>query len=355
MEPSSFTFNFKKLKKAIALTAALIILHEAVLARLWLPLLDPYGDFEFITWHHKEKAVNQAGMKNDVVFLGDSKALGGIDAKLFQDETGLPSYNLAMQAMPIEGQYFILRRYLKKNAKPKTVVVQPVFFLLNDLLEEEFADKFSRYFISPGEMAQLLPDLIKMKSRARKSLMEFVNRLFFITYSRRWVIQDFVTTFWAGGLKERHEKNSGGFDQMISRNGFFYFGPDKSLPEGFFAQKYQENPQSLRMFRFEPLKMHDKYLRKLIRFCREENIEMVFAFGPYPEEQYKILEQKGVVQALVDYARGLKKDYPELKLVEPIIWPEKNSNFFDFSHVNRKGAENWTRRMALLQRSAYSG
>lgn len=346
MEPNSFTSNFKNLKKALLLTALLIAVHETVLARLWLPLLDSHGDSDFITWHHKEKLVKKGGMKEILLFLGDSKVLGGVDTAQFENEAGIPSYNLAMQAMPIEGQYFVLRRYMKKNLKPRIVVVQPAFFLLNDLIEEEFTDKFSRYFISPSEMFQLLPDLVRMKMRARKSLLEFMNRLFLPTYSRRWVIQDFIDLCLKGENGHRFNKNRLAFQEMKSRNGFYYFGVDKKLPEGFFAQKYQQDPNSLRMFRFEPLKMHDKYLRKLIEFCGREKIRIIFSFGPVPEEQYKIIEEKGMVRALNDYALSLKKEYPHLKLMDPVIWPEKNSNFFDFSHVNREGVKNWTTRLA---------
>lgn len=346
VEPNSSTFNFKNLKKALLLTALFIAVHETVLARLWLPLVDSHGDSDFITWHYKENLIKKGGMRESLVFLGDSKVLGGIDTAQFEHETGIPSYNLAMQAMPIEGQYFVLRRYMKKNLKPWTVVVQPGFFLLNDLIEEEFTDKFCRYFISPPEMFQLLPDLVRMKMRAGKSLLEFSNRIFLPTYSRRRVIQDFIGLCLKGENGRRFNKNRKAFEEMKSRDGFFYFGIDKNLPEDFFTQKYQGEPNSLRMFRFEPLKMHDKYLRKLIEFCGTEKIRIVFSFGPLPEEQYRIAEKTGMIQKMNDYALSLKKDYPHLKLMDPVIWPEKNSNFFDFSHVNRQGVKNWTTRLA---------
>lgn len=346
MEQSSFTSNFRNLKKALLITALFVVFHEAVLARLWLPLLDSHGDSDFITWHFKERLVRKGGMRESLLFLGDSKVLGGIDTAQFKKETGIPSYNLAMQAMPIEGQYFFLERYLRKNLKPTTVVVQPAFFLLNDLIEEEFTDKFSRYFISSSEMFRLLPDLVRMKMRARKSLLEFMNRFFLPTYSRRWVIQDFITLCQTGQNGHRYNRNRRAFEEMTSRGGFYYFGIDKQLPEDFFSRKYEQEPNSLRVFRFEPLKMHDKYLRKLIELCGREKIKIIFSFGPLPEEQYKIVEKSGMIKALNDYAVSLKKDYPYLKLMDPVIWPEKNSNFFDFSHVNREGVKNWTRRMA---------
>ncbi len=63
---------------------------------------------------------------NDVVFLGDSTCLTGLDPVAFQQSSGLRAYNLSsMGVLGIDGLTVMLKHYLEHHPKPRMVVLCP--------------------------------------------------------------------------------------------------------------------------------------------------------------------------------------------------------------------------------------
>ena len=59
----------------------------------------------------------------DLLIVGDSSGLMGIDANLLERKTGLQTYNLGTTALlGIEGNLYLLEQYIEKHAAPKIVL-----------------------------------------------------------------------------------------------------------------------------------------------------------------------------------------------------------------------------------------
>ena len=75
-------------------------------------------------WVRTDEISKQAGGQDIVLFLGNSKIVAGIIPEVFDRANGhkIFSFNLALSALPLGPNYFMLKDYLQHNPPPKYIV-----------------------------------------------------------------------------------------------------------------------------------------------------------------------------------------------------------------------------------------
>ncbi len=357
MQTLSISNSKSALPKAALAAIGFILLMECIVFRLvifrWIL---PYDHSRELTmWDLKQKLVESGRMNSDILFLGDSKTLGGINAKVFEQGTGMRAYNLSLAGMQPVGHYFLLRRYFQHNKKPRILFYSPSAFLLEDHIEEFFSDRFCRYFIKTGEMSMLLPDILRLpEGKAKKPILEFLFKNTLITYSLRFEIRALAENAWKGSLQDVLKTNKDIVDGLQKDNGFCMWHHGGALTQGQITKLYQENASYKGMVFVSPSPMNSKYIQKIFDLCRVNGTRVVFSFGPEPEELYRIREQLGVNANMHEFVAALAKRNPQVEWLDPLILRYADDCFFDISHVNEKGVQQWTQEMIAQYSRKYS-
>jgi hypothetical protein len=77
-----------------------------------------------ISWRLSGLAAKNEAVGCDVLIFGDSLVKHGLNARVFQDETGLKTYNLSVCACQSPANVVLLKRALNAGAKPKAVILE---------------------------------------------------------------------------------------------------------------------------------------------------------------------------------------------------------------------------------------
>jgi len=91
---------------------------------------------------------------------------------------------------------------------------------------------------------------------------------------------------------------------------------------------------------------------KYLKECRELNIKVIFVYSPQYIEGQKFVRNK---DAILDIYRKLSKEYdiPFLDYSDDPMCQSK-TNFYNSNHLNKKGSEHFTRKLAHDLKNHYS-
>ncbi len=348
MEKNLSTFSFKGGVPWAAVIAAFVILcHELLLFPWLLPWISPYmGNRDLPMWQAKARWISEVEKAPEVLFLGDSKLLGGLDASGFSRATGVSSYNLALGGMQAPAQYFALKRMLDRGRRPKIVFYSPSPYLLNSSLSGEFSERFVRWFVGPNEFIALLPDLVALGRNGLLPVREYALRRFLPTFGYRFDLRK-VFAAWLGFEESDNPAKYRDTIEELARNNGFRFWKELDSGEDYFKSHpidaaYESNPTSLRLFVFEPHTLNLLYLRKLFELCKKNAIRIVIGIGPIPESLQRKRVEIGYQRKFVDFIEMLRREFPEARVIEPVPLVLEDRLFVDTSHLSAKGAERYT-------------
>ncbi len=120
-------WGFLKFSRAFLVAAALLGLLNFLACRIADVAAD--GTKQVVRckrqWARSGWISRQAGGRDVVLFLGNSKVSAGIVPELFDRANGgrVFSFNLALPALPLGPHYFMLKEYLRHNPPPKYIVM----------------------------------------------------------------------------------------------------------------------------------------------------------------------------------------------------------------------------------------
>lgn len=99
---------------------ALIVLIEANIVRFKHDTPTPAT----MSWRLSEAAARHEAVDCDVLVFGDSLIKHGLNARVFQESTGLKTYNLSVCACQAPANVVLLNRALDAGAKPRAVILE---------------------------------------------------------------------------------------------------------------------------------------------------------------------------------------------------------------------------------------
>lgn len=260
--------------------------------------------------------VNQGDIDVDLAVFGSSRAMIHINPQILEDSLQLKTHNLGLNGSKFKMQYYRFLKYLENNPHPKVIVWNLDTFSFSHI-DEVFQPN------------QYVPFML-WNYRLYTYLKEYEDsdwKNYVIPFYRYEDQQ-----YWQTEIKKSEK-------EVVDKNGDFRKKGFKS-----YNRKWNVNWATLKAkdAEFD----HDVYplIEELIKRCQQENIQLIFTIAPefYKGQDY-MLNRHEIVER---YKTTLSKyNLPLLDFSEDLISYQQKW-FYNITHLNDKGADEFTRRLA---------
>lgn len=243
----------------------------------------------------------------DVLFVGSSHIGMNIDNQQIYDEFGISSFDLWVGMQPLWNSYYYLKEALRYQ-KPKVVMV--------DVFLAGTSAEYSLNTVAMKNIQYLSMGVDKLKA----ALDSFPA----------W--QDAVEAVW--GMPFYHER----YDELVQDDWNLQYGKDElslSAP-----RQVEGVTTALKMLDYRSItnvtpltEKNERYLRKLIALCKQENIPLVLLASPFEATEEEASRFNTVAQIAAEEGipfLNFLKTYDEEGI-------DAASDFYDRGHLNNDG------------------
>lgn len=250
----------------------------------------------------------------EVIAIGSSVCVAGIDPYKMYQEQGISAYNMAIISEPMIGTYYWLKECYKTQS-PKLVMIEiQIAARKNEKKEEKFRKcyDYMNFGLNKLEFAYQY-----CKTNEDAQLWEYLFPL--AKFHTRWSgLTEEDIDFTLGD----NEAAARGFNALVNQSGISYEGMDMSSDE--LPKKYSEVDYA--------------YLEKIIDLCRENGSKVLLFKTPdstWPVEKHNLIS-----------LMAEKKEAEFIDFNEPEIYKKLQLNYAsdanDTQHLNLYGAEKLT-------------
>ncbi|MGL6167821.1 MAG: hypothetical protein ACRC0Y_06000 [Fusobacteriaceae bacterium] len=274
-------------------------------------------------------------IKTDVLSLGSSHVLYGINTEIIETENDIKAYNLADTGQKIEQSYFLLKESLINNQIPKIVILE-IFGSISNFGEKYSYFSFSKTFNYLNDKS-LKNDFIK-ETKFKPARLKILD-----THSNWNLISK--TSLKDGVVLEDFFKNRKLY------NGYFY--ETEIQIKDFDIEKLKT--VNIYKIPLEPNLKEFGYISKIKELCENYNIKLIVIKTPVinyylDEEKYLPLNKKienfmkneNIIY--IDY--NLKQNWEKINL-------NYNKDFLNNGHLNQSGAKKLTLNLAPFIKKIY--
>lgn len=211
----------------------------------------------------------------DVLFFGSSHTINGFFSMDLWKNYGMVSYNMGNHGEKMATTYYNILLACK-HTKPKLIVVDTFYVLNNSKVPEKGADIHKMLDIYPVSYLkyEAINDLFDGKDILNK---EFEYLFYFSMYHNRW-----------------NETNKNDFKDFLT------------YEKGAESRINVAKPN--RMSDFEEIEMYNEdetinmhYLRRIITYCNQNNINLLLTYLPYPAYNHGIAASKYISKICEEY------------------------------------------------------
>lgn len=324
---SSFSFGesekipFTQSPTAIIAFISLVMLVELILFqnKEW------YADQAAWYWQVKKELLEEGKLEADVVILGTSVTLHGINASeiSIQDRISESFTNLALNGLTLQYQAQFFKQYVQKKGAPSELVLELRNCKLDPLswqrgpawrfwssTSELFASDF--YFWAPGRYFEFICSRLLTSYAYRKS----VDNWFFECCKAKSITNVFL-------LRNKEIRN-----EMSESAGFALGNFTKGLT----------SPKSPRPRPFEVNRSGLYWLKQILDICQNHGIQLTFFKPPVPSFVRVDRELSNYDEQFDEFVRRRQMNYPELNI--RVFSPQhfELSDFADDRHLSHQGA-----------------
>ena len=265
-----------------------------------------------------------------VLFMGNSKILAGPIPDHFDALSGNQtySYNLALPALPIGPQFFVLKDYLERNPAPQYIVTT---------LSTERGNApglFDKYALQGISM----PHELAAYARLRKSKPILMNWLFPIRmYKQETLKYGFAMLLDRDSIRRARDTDRRTMRAIERDRGYYYIRDKVAFPGGRLPDDFMpQNGMHRKCDQFNPFE--DPFTGMFFSLAREQGITVMLVEPPVLEKEFAPCP--GMPR---QYAAILER-YPNVRMARN-GWRRKsfpNRFFSDPTHLNREGAQRYT-------------
>jgi len=260
--------------------------------------------------------IYSGNLNSEVLFYGSSRAATQIDPKLFEEKTGLNSYNLGLEGHNFWLSEFRHQEVLKYNKKPKHILLSLDTFSLEKRADLFNSEQFLPYF--------LFNDAISKGTSRYEGFSDsdsYVPLLRYVGKREAWkeVVFPEKDTF------NFREKGFNPIDEIWNND------LNKAIEnEGIYVVKM--DPESIKKF------------QEFIADCKSKNIDLILVYTPEYIEGQKFVSERQKIMAFYETIANqnniLFLDYSN----DSISMDKKY--FVNSQHLNRTGATSFTKKLA---------
>lgn len=315
-----------------------------ILAVILYTALVPYGymDIEYPAWKYTKdvasgkvpSALNTSAVGDytsfDTVILGDSRAMADLIPEYINASTSHSSVNLAVGGATSIEMYYTLNNLIKNGHTPENAIIMfaPFHYSVIDNFWER--DAYFNY-LSVSEMQELYD---YAKATGSETLLKDGYNNDLLSYRFRFP-DKYLPALMNAKFTGRYADNTSEYESVYTNLGYGEFGNADGCEYLNFETSYD------RMHTTGDAVLLDVYMNRLLKLCSENGINTILAIPPMNEASYTVLIDS-YVEDFDSYINDLKIKYPAT-MVDGDIPCYDNSFFGDSSHLNRKGAEIFTK------------
>lgn len=280
------------------------------------------------------KVHNIESEKYDDIFVGSSHGFAAVNPVVVDGETGRKSINLCYGGEYLRDSYYLLKDACRTHTPERVIYeLDPGYWVNPDTENPTYAMAYSN----------MSPSMVKAEyCFAKITDADFRSALFpWFHYRKQYAMVP-------QNLKDKREESYRNFDaapleeptQVMSDEGFMYIKNSE-------GEKTKEN--MVLWDESKVLKEAPVYFDKLVRFCREKEIELVVMTTPVPEET--LAEHSENYKEADRYFAGLMEEYGirylNFNTMEADGFLRGVEGFSDYEgHMFGDNAENFSRVLA---------
>ncbi len=302
----------------------LISIPLMVLCALAYILPMSYMTVEYVMWNEEFENSAKPYIDAKTLIIGDSRAKSSVLPGLLHEDT----YNIAIGgATPIE-MYFAVENYIEHNGAPENAVVVFAPYHFCDIDNWDQTLWFN--FLSVDEIAEIYMRGLK----THDPIVTCKGRIPDMISCRLRLPSKFLAQMYESKFVGRKEENRAKFDSIRADLGYCEFGS----ADGDDGETYEVRHET---FDYSPLVVY--YYERLIDMLEENGVNVIIAQPPINQASADALHQE-FADGFSAYMKDVAARHPDMEVMSEIcVYP--NSLFGDSIHVNRKGAEVFTKEL----------
>lgn len=278
-----------------------------------------YMDKLYAEWKQQYDYINTNHNKSEILFLGDSTMKAGIIPQLISDD----AYNIALEGANPIVMYYALNTYLKNNTTPKLVIMSFITKHYRNI--SSYKDGALYYhWIQESDMLEVENNKGILMGYNSEQIHNNIKDAYMYFHKLPYV---YLKTIINSKLL-RKESYYNDYSMLEENSGYTTLGSISGCDE--LNQVYKDEP------RFEVIPIVDFYMRKIIKLCNDNGIELIIESLPYSETNYDFIVDSGHLDGYKKYLKKLEID-TGVK-VECNVPRYSNKLFGDTAHLNHNGA-----------------
>jgi hypothetical protein len=257
----------------------------------------------------------------DFAFIGNSRVINMVDVDTIEKKTGKKGINLGLTGANYAENYLLLYQFLKQGNRVKTLAIQvDMHSLKSTTLPYPFHNYNYMQFFNDSIVRGIYRDNNPWYKFAIWKYIPFTR---YMEFSSKFVLYKMI---------------KGGFECGES----LVFGPAKGT-EFLYPKNFTPPANSYAYWSVN--KLDEKYLNKLIRFAKQQDIRVAFytapiyhSYLPYQLRLKNVLEQANIL--------AKQNDIPYFNLCEGNDLCYDIRNFNDNIHMNKGGVQKFSAMIA---------
>lgn len=292
--------------------------------------MDPMGymSVEYPMWREEKDTVNNLFSEKEpsTVIIGDSRAKSGILPTIISEDGDI--YNIAIGgATPVE-MYYAVKNYINVHGAPENAVV---IFAPFHFYEADNWDQTLYYnYLTLREIMEIEAEAIK----CRDEKIIYNGWISDIISFKLRLPNKYLDQIYSARFVKNREENMKKYESVRKDMGFTSFGEEE-----YNGKLNYEAHQT----RFNLSPMEDVYYRKLLDLLSSSGVNIIVEQGPINEASDASMHEE-FMRGFEQYMEGIESNYPGV-YVEKTIPVYDNSCFGDSNHLNRNGAERFTKEI----------
>ncbi|MCR4589213.1 MAG: hypothetical protein K5668_00135 [Lachnospiraceae bacterium] len=286
-----------------------------------------YMSVEYAMWAEERDALKSDVSAVDTLIIGDSRAKSSVIPAEISGEGDV--YNIAVGGATSIEMYYAVREYLKNHAAPERafVIFAPYHFCDIDNWQQT---QYYNYLSLP-ELAETECNAVKYAEYRISYRGALADALSFRLRLPNKYMDALISARGNGNLQENRAK----YESVREEAGYTAFGEDEYNDElNYEAHKTE----------FDLSPMVDSYYRKMLDLLYSSGVEVIIEQAPVNRASDKETDEN-FYQGYASYMNDIEKSYPGTVVVKDVPVYD-NSCFGDNNHMNRRGAEKYSRELA---------
>ena len=340
MQESSYTSSSDR-RKAVRKNNILCIIKILAVIIIVVPVFGYFGslyksaaDKNVINAFTKQRFDDFYALEEnslDMVFLGSSHSYCTFDPEIIDNGLNLNSFQMGTPLQHPDTSYYELKEILKTQ-HPEYVVMEVYWDVLDDKFDLQQANSFFEVLKSEDIKNEYIKNVFPLSDKVKYYLLPIRYQQSYFAYEGSQMEKEIENKY--GVTKKQGEVQQG--EEYYRSKGYVYSN------QLMISTEYDTTNQ-FRNFDgkdFEINSTQRKYIEKIVKLCKDENIQLIFVTAPVANVSMDYIKNYDLVHNAVE-AMAAENGVP---YIDYNVENEKkdmltNENFRDDAHLNHSGVE----------------